>query len=95
MLHAKIGQLPIENDFLAGGLAEHNAMMDHTHHLSVVRRCQPVRLVRSTAYNQPTPVSNLTLAGMRWIDKLPLRYPFASAHMLRDLSRQVGYAIGR
>ena len=70
-------------------------MIDHTHPLPVVRQCQLLKLARSTAYYQPTPVSETTLALMRWIDELHLQYPFAGARMLRDLLRQEGHAIGR
>ena len=70
-------------------------MIDRTHPLPVVRQCQLLKLARSTAYYQPTPVSETTLAVMRRIDELHLQYPFAGARMLRDLLRQEGYTIGR
>jgi len=70
-------------------------MIDRTHPLPVVRQCQLLKLARSTAYYQPTPVSQTTLALMRRIDELHLQYPFAGARMLRDLLRQEGHAIGR
>jgi putative transposase len=70
-------------------------MIDHTHPLPVVRQCQLLKLARSTAYYQPTPVSETTLALMWWIDELHLQDPFAGVRMLRDLLRQEGHAIGR
>lgn len=70
-------------------------MIDRTHPLPVVRQCQLLKLARSTAYYQPTPVSEPTLTLMRRIDELHLHYPFAGARMLRDLLRQEGHAIGR
>ena len=70
-------------------------MIDRTHHLSIGRQCQLLQLARSTAYYQPRPVSDTTLALMRRIDELHLQYPFAGARMLRDLLRQAGHAIGR
>ncbi len=70
-------------------------MIDRTHALSVVRQCQLLKLARSTAYYQPTPVLAAELALMRRIDELHLQYPFAGARMLRDLLRQAGQAIGR
>jgi putative transposase len=51
-----------------------------------VRQCQLLKLARSTAYYQPTPVSETALALMRRIDELHLAHPFAGARMLRDLS---------
>jgi putative transposase len=60
-----------------------------------MRQCQLLKLARSTAYYQPTPVSEVALVLMRRIDALHLAHPFAGARMLRDLLRQEGYAIGR
>ena len=70
-------------------------MIDRTHQLPVRRQCQLLKLARSTAYYQPTPVSETALALMRRIDALHLQYPFAGARMLRDLVRHEGHAIGR
>jgi len=70
-------------------------MIDRMHPLPVVRQCQLLKLARSTAYYQPTPVAEPTLAVMRRIDELHLQYPFAGARMLRDLLRQEGCALGR
>ncbi len=70
-------------------------MIDRTHPLPVVRQCQLLNVARSTAYYQPTPVSETTLALMRRIDELHLHYPFAGARMLRELLRLEGHVIGR
>jgi putative transposase len=70
-------------------------MIDRTHPLPVRRQCQLLKLARSTAYYQPTPVSETALALMRRIDELHLAHPFAGARMLRDLLRQEGQTIGR
>jgi putative transposase len=70
-------------------------MIDRTHQLPVRRQCQLLKLARSTAYYQPTPVSETVLALMRRLDALHLAHPFAGARMLRDLLRQEGLAIGR
>ena len=70
-------------------------MIDRTQQLPVRRPCQLLKLARSTAYYQPTPVSETVLALMRRIDELHLQYPFAGARMLRDLLRHEGHAIGR
>ena len=76
-------------------MAERNAMITRTHALPVVRPCQLLELARSTAYDQPTPVSAANLALMRRIDELHLASPFAGARMLRDLLRREGLRIGR
>lgn len=70
-------------------------MIDRTHPLPIERQCQLLQLARSTAYDQPRPVSDTALVLMRRIDELHLQYPFAGARMLRDLLRQEGHAIGR
>ena len=70
-------------------------MIDRTHPLPVRRQCQLLKLARSTAYYQPTPVSETVLALMQPIDELHLQYPFAGARMLRDLLRHEVRAIGR
>ena len=70
-------------------------MIDRTHLLPVRRQCQLLKLARSTAYYQPTPVSETALALMRRLNALHLQYPFAGARMLRDLLRQEGQAVGR
>ena len=70
-------------------------MIDRTHPLPVRRQCQLLKLARSTAYYQPTPVSSADLTLMRRIDELHLAYPFAGARMLRDLLRREGHRIGR
>ncbi|MBS0180928.1 MAG: IS3 family transposase [Nitrospira sp.] len=61
----------------------------------MVRQCQFLGLARSTAYDQPRPVSDTALVLMRRIDELYLQYPFASARMLRDVLRREGYRVGR
>ena len=57
VLHAKIGQLAPENDFLDGaltkaGLLECKAMIDRTHARPVGRQCQLLALSRSTTIYQ-------------------------------------------
>ena len=70
-------------------------MIDRPQPLPVRRPCQLLKLARSTADYQPTPVSEPALALMRRIDALHLAHPFAGARMLRDLLRQEGQTIGR
>jgi len=70
-------------------------MINRTHALPVVRQCQLLKLARSTAYYQPTPVLASALSLMRRIDERHLAHPFAGARMLRDLLRRDGHAIGR
>ncbi|MET4841363.1 IS3 family transposase [Bradyrhizobium japonicum] len=99
-LHAKIGELALENDFLSGALtkggpAERKAMIDRGHDLSIVRQAKVLKLARSTVYYEPRPVSAEDLALMRRLDELHLDYPFAGARMLRSLLRREGVYAGR
>ncbi|MBK9394119.1 MAG: IS3 family transposase [Uliginosibacterium sp.] len=99
-LHAKIGRLTLENDFLGrgahqGGTVERKAMIDREHPLPVTAQCQLLQLPRSSAYYRSEPVSPADLALMRRIDELHLEYPFAGSRMLRDMLWQEGTAVGR
>ena len=63
--------------------------------LSVSRQCRLLEVSRSTLYYRPAAHSAQTLALMRRIDELYLRYPFyGSRQMVRHLARE-GVAIGR
>ncbi|HEY1962936.1 MAG TPA: IS3 family transposase [Rhizomicrobium sp.] len=99
-LHAKIGELTLENDFLGrcarqGRHAERKAMIDRLHELSVTRQAKLLNLSRSSVYYDPCPVSPADLVIMRRIDELHLEYPFAGSRLLRDLLDGEGIAIGR
>ncbi|WP_413926079.1 IS3 family transposase [Caballeronia cordobensis] len=100
VLHAKIGQLTLENDFLGGrarqgGIAERKAMIDRAHALPVSRQVQLVGIARSSAYYQPRPVSETDLKLMRRLDELHLEFPFAGARMLVRLLKREGVQVGR
>ena len=75
-LHAKIGQLALENDLLAGALGrrrcERKAMIDATHELPIVRQAHLLDLARLTVHYQPQPTSDATLTLMRRLDELHL-----------------------
>ncbi|MBF0335982.1 MAG: IS3 family transposase [Alphaproteobacteria bacterium] len=99
-LHAKIGQLALENDFLfrrahQGRHVERKAMIDRDHGLPLTRQAQVLRLSRSGLYYQPQPVTAADLAIMARIDKLHLAFPFAGSRMLRDFLRAEGFEVGR
>ncbi|WDR06969.1 IS3 family transposase [Devosia rhodophyticola] len=99
-LHAKIGQLTLENDFLGRSAqqsrpAERKAMIDRDHDLSVTSQARVLNISRSSVYYLPRPASPGDLALMRRIDELHLDYPFAGARMLRDLLGREGFAVGR
>ncbi|WP_447953470.1 IS3 family transposase [Sphingopyxis chilensis] len=100
-LHAKIGELTLENDFLGrsarqgGTVAERKAMIDRSHDLAVTRQARALGISRGSVYYLPKPASMVELEIMRRMDELHLEYPFAGSRMLRDLLRQEGFVIGR
>ncbi|TXC62100.1 IS3 family transposase [Piscinibacter aquaticus] len=99
-LHAKIGQLALENDFLGrraqqGRVAERKAMIDRDHRLPVKRQAELLGISRGTVYYQPAPIPEAELALMRRIDRLHLDHPYAGSRMLRDLLRLQGVEVGR
>ncbi|MCA1696695.1 MAG: IS3 family transposase [Actinobacteria bacterium] len=99
-LHAKIGELTLENDFLGrrarqGGFAERKAMIDRAHPLPLTRQAQLLRISRGSVYSVPRSVSAADLAIMRRMDEVHLEYPFAGSRMLRDLLTAEGFKIGR
>ncbi|MBW4093736.1 MAG: IS3 family transposase [Proteobacteria bacterium] len=100
VLHAKVGELTLENDFLfrcaqQSRPAERKAMIDRGHALPLARQAELLMLSRSSLYYAPRPVSAADLAIMRRIDALHLDYPFAGSRMLRDLLRGEGVVTGR
>ncbi|HEW79503.1 MAG TPA: IS3 family transposase [Phycisphaerales bacterium] len=99
-LHAKIGELTLENGFFRkgahqGGIAERKALIDRNHPLPINRQTKAVSISRGSVYYLPQPVSEYNLELMRQIDQLHLEYPFAGSRMLRDLLRQDGFKVGR
>ncbi|MDN7742391.1 IS3 family transposase [Burkholderia cenocepacia] len=99
-LHAKIGQLALENGFFKrrarqGGIAERKEMIDRTHALPISQQARLVGVARSSVYYRPQPVSEADQLLMRRIDVLHLEFPFAGARMLARLLRRQGHAVGR
>ncbi|WP_442855047.1 IS3 family transposase [Burkholderia sp. ABCPW 14] len=99
-LHAKIGQLTLENDFLKrrarqGGIAERKEMIDRKHALPISQQARLVGVARSSVYYRPQPVSEADQLLMRRIDELHMEFPFAGARMLARLLRREGHEVGR
>nr|WP_245840809.1 IS3 family transposase [Puniceibacterium sediminis] len=99
-LHAKIGELTLENDFLrrarqGGSVAERKKMIDPTAKLSVSRQAVVLGISRGAVYYKPRPVSDADLKLMHRIDKLHMEFPFAGSRMLQGLLVQEGFKIGR
>ena len=102
-LHAKIGELTVERDFLARGLGrqamsrgERKAMITRdAPELSLSRQCRLLSIGRSSFYYAPRGESPSSLALMRRIDELFMKYPFyGSRQMVRQLRRD-GVCVGR
>nr|WP_157063847.1 IS3 family transposase [Phaeobacter sp. 11ANDIMAR09] len=92
-LHSKIGQLVVERDFLATGLAStardaRQKMVSKDHKLSVRRQCKLLTLARSNLYYQPKGESAENLRFMEIIDKQFLETPwYGSRQMARHMKR--------
>ena len=99
VLHAKIGELALENDFRVraheGGIAGRKAMIDRDHKLPLARQAKAVGISRGSIYYRPRSVGEAGLGLMRRIDELHLEYPFAGSRMMRGLLRQEGLSSGR
>ena len=93
-LHAKIGELTLENDFgrsaQQGRFAERKALIDRQHELSISKQAKALKISRGSVYYLPQPVSAADLAVMRRMDELHLELPFAGSRMLRDLLNAEG-----
>nr|WP_306263363.1 IS3 family transposase [Pararhizobium sp. IMCC3301] len=100
-LHAKIGQLTLENGFFRRSArqgrssAERKEMTDRNHKLSLTRQADLLGISRGSLYYEPRPASGSQLSLMRRIDELHMAYPFAGSRMLKGLLRQEGFTAGR
>ncbi|WP_237763562.1 IS3 family transposase [Falsirhodobacter sp. alg1] len=99
-LHAKIGELALENDFLrrarkGGSVAERKKMIDPAAKLSISRQAIVLGISRGSVYYRPRPVSADDLKLMHRIDKLHMEFPFAGSRMLQGLLVQEGFKAGR
>ncbi|MCE8531757.1 IS3 family transposase, partial [Ruegeria pomeroyi] len=100
-LHAKIGELTLENGFFVrrarqgGSVAERKKMIDPTAKLSVSRQASVLGISRGSVYYKPRPVLDTNLKLMHRIDKLHMEFPFAGSRMLQGLLVQEGFKVGR
>ena len=94
-LHAKIGELTLENDFLEtalskSGRAERKTMIDRTHPLSATKQAKALGGESGLALYRSKPASDKAQRLINRIDQLHGELPFAGVRMLRDLLRQEG-----
>src|SRR3954466_11534794 len=74
VLHAKIGELTLENDFLAGqgGFAERKTMIDRSHDLPITKQAKVLNVSRGSVYYLPRAPSTADLALMRRMESTRL-----------------------
>ena len=99
-LHAKIGELTLENDFLSGALGKAGllpAQDDDRPRPRAVRQPsdEALGISRGSVYYLPRPTSDADLVLMRRINGLHLDYAFAGSRMLMGLLKADGHEVGR
>ncbi|MCF6216198.1 MAG: IS3 family transposase [Emcibacter sp.] len=100
-LHAKIGQLTIENDFLAKGLQtlsreRRKAMIEPSKSkLSIKRQCELVSISRSSFYHTASGESPLNLLLMRLIDEQFMETPYYGSRQMARHLRRAGHCVSR
>ena len=99
-LHAKIGELTVERDFLDNALGkfpgpERQTMIDRGATVTVTRQAELLALSRSSVYYTPRALSDRDLPLMRRIDELQLQWPFYGSRKLTRELQNEGYGVGR
>ncbi|MFB3116781.1 MAG: IS3 family transposase [Gammaproteobacteria bacterium] len=99
-LHAKIGKLTVEKDFLSKSarsrtMTERKAMVDKSHKLPINRQCQLLELSRSSFYYRGREVSESELQQMRQIDEIHTQRPFYGSRRIRDWFEDQGISVNR
>ncbi|WP_442786172.1 IS3 family transposase [Methylobacter sp. YRD-M1] len=101
-LHAKIGQLTVENGFFSQSArsldrAQRKEKIDPQAELPVTQQCKLLALSRSSVYYRPVEVSDEDLRLMKAIDAIHLEQPFRGSRRIRDelLDRKVVASINR
>jgi transposase-like protein len=88
-LHAKIGELKLENDFLGGAFTKAGkAMIDREHDLPITKQAEAPRISRGSVYYLPRPVPEADIVMMRRLDRLHLEFPFAGSRLARPAGRR-------
>ncbi|MGB5864856.1 MAG: IS3 family transposase [Sulfitobacter sp.] len=100
-LHAKIGQLAVENDFLSQGLkpmspSERRDMIRKENtDLSLTRQCKLLKISRSSIYYTPVGFDQATIDLMHEIDRIFTKYPFFGSRQIAAYLPQSGFSAGR
>ncbi|HAS3901125.1 IS3 family transposase [Vibrio cholerae] len=99
-LHAKIGQLTMENGFFGQSArsldrAQRKSSLIKSTPLPIKRQCELLNIARSTAYYQPIGLSAEEIALRRMIDEIHLQYPFMGSRRIRTELAKKGHSVNR
>ncbi|MEI8672746.1 IS3 family transposase [Vibrio sp. SA48] len=99
-LHAKIGQLSMENDFFGQSArsldrAQRMSSLVKSNQLPIKRQCELLNIARSTAYYQPIGLSAEEIELRRMIDEIHLQYPFMGSRRIRTELMKKGHNVNR
>ncbi|MCP4546795.1 MAG: IS3 family transposase [bacterium] len=99
-MQAKIGQLALENDFLAPGArsldrAQRTKRLDKGHQLPRTRQCKLLKLSRSGSYYESVADSAEELELCRLIDEIHLDMPFLGSRRIVDELSERGWRVNR
>ncbi|QYO71453.1 IS3 family transposase [Vibrio cholerae] len=99
-LHAKIGQLTMENGFFGQSArsldrAQRKSSLVKSTPLPIKRQCELLNIARSSAYYQPIGLSAEEITLRRMIDEIHLQYPFMGSRRIRNELAKKGYSVNR
>ncbi|EKF9234778.1 IS3 family transposase [Vibrio cholerae] len=99
-LHAKIGQLTMENGFFGQSArsldrAQRKSSLVKSTPLPIKRQCELLNIARSTAYYQPIGLSAEESTLRRMIDEIHLQYPFMGSRRIRTELAKKGHSVNR
>ncbi|MBY8113236.1 IS3-like element ISVpa4 family transposase [Vibrio fluvialis] len=99
-LHAKIGQLTMENGFFGQSArsldrAQRKSSLVKSTPLPIKRQCELLNIARSTAYYQPIGLSAEEITLRRMIDEIHLQYPFMGSRRIRTELAKNGHSVNR
>ncbi|HDY8067454.1 TPA: IS3 family transposase [Vibrio vulnificus] len=99
-LHAKIGQLTMENGFFGQSArsldrAQRKLSLVKSTPLPIKRQCELLNIARSTAYYQPIGLSVEEIELRRIIDEIHLQYPFMGSRRVRTELAKKGHNVNR
>ncbi|MCA0763273.1 IS3 family transposase [Vibrio vulnificus] len=99
-LHAKIGQLTMENGFFGQSArsldrAQRKSSLVKSTPLPIKRQCELLNIARSTAYYHPIGLSAEEITLRRMIDEIHLQYPFMGSRRIRNELAKKGHSVNR